>query len=95
MPVLSWKPISGLLVMLMQSIAAVAAPLSETDFQAMVKQYCVDCHNAQEKAGELDIELPVTQRISANSDTWERVVRKIDGRQMPPLGADRPSDAEY
>ena len=31
--------------------------------------------------------------IAAHSDIWEKVVRQIDARQMPPIGEERPDDA--
>jgi hypothetical protein len=33
--------------------------------------------------------------IAAHSDGWEKVVRKLQGRAMPPIGRPRPDDATY
>jgi hypothetical protein len=33
--------------------------------------------------------------VERQPELWERVVRKLRGRQMPPFGAKRPSEAEY
>jgi len=92
-----WQPnfILGVLVVLFDGAAALATPLSDGNFEVMVDRYCVACHNSFDKEGRLDLESISRQNIAANSVTWEKVVRKIEGRQMPPLDEDRPSDAGY
>jgi mono/diheme cytochrome c family protein len=63
--------------------------------QADVNRYCVTCHSARLKTGGLSLEaLDVTQ-VAADAATWEKVVRKLRGRMMPPAGAPRPDDAGY
>src|SRR5262249_19196708 len=47
------------------------------------------------KKGGLDLEDLSSQEISQHPDAWERVVRKLRARQMPPLGKDRPSESAY
>src|SRR5438876_7807152 len=62
---------------------------------AVVKQYCVTCHNARAKTAGLSLENVDTSDIPANTEIWERVVRKMQRRAMPPEGARRPDDATY
>src|SRR5947207_6176297 len=69
---------------------AQAAPVS-----AVVKQYCVTCHNARVKTAELSLENVDTTDIPANAEVWERVVRKMQRHAMPPEGARRPDEATY
>ncbi|QDS92962.1 hypothetical protein FF011L_17170 [Roseimaritima multifibrata] len=65
-----------------------------------VSSHCVDCHASGDAVGNFDIEaipLSVAELNLADFDTapWERILRRIDTRQMPPPDADRPAEAEY
>jgi hypothetical protein len=62
---------------------------------AVVKQYCVTCHNGRTKTGGLSLENVDAADVSASGDTWERVVRKLQRHAMPPQGAPRPDEATY
>ena len=55
-------------------------------------QNCASCHNAQAKAGGLDL-LPFgrADSIPRNRETWDSIVRKIRTGEMPPPGSPRPS----
>src|SRR5712671_6900136 len=60
---------------------------------AVVKQYCVTCHNGRAKTGGLSLENVDVTDVSASGDTWEQVVRKLQRHAMPPQGAPRPDEA--
>ena len=60
-----------------------------------VARYCTDCHNADEKKGGLDLGALSSEDVSARPDAWERVVRKLAARQMPPPGKKRPDERTY
>jgi hypothetical protein len=62
---------------------------------ALVDRYCVSCHDTETKKGGLNLENIRLSEINQNSDAWERVVRKLRARQMPPLGKNRPDEATY
>ena len=65
------------------------------EYQQMVNQYCVVCHNAQlANAGMIIPEVSLSS-ISNEAETWERVIRKLRTRAMPPLEMPRPSEAQY
>lgn len=72
-----------------------AAPLSDAAFKGAIVRQCADCHDAAQKIGALDLGTLVEQDFARNSSTWEKVLRLIAARQMPPLGEQRPTDAEY
>ncbi|HEV8541265.1 MAG TPA: DUF1592 domain-containing protein [Verrucomicrobiae bacterium] len=61
----------------------------------VIDQYCAGCHNEDKKKGDLDLESLSSREIPANSDAWEKVVRKLRTRQMPPAGKRRPDEASY
>ena len=68
-----------------------AEPVSRrADF---LNQYCIDCHNQDDKAGGLVLAGVPTNRISARPDVWEDVVRKLASGEMPPEGSTRPDKA--
>ncbi|MEO6004329.1 MAG: DUF1592 domain-containing protein [Opitutus sp.] len=69
-----------------------AAPDSAAGF---FEQYCFDCHDSASKKGELALEGLDPTGAAAHPLIWEKVVRKLAHRQMPPLGEDRPDDAAY
>jgi len=66
--------------------------------RAFLDKYCVTCHN---KRGALPANDPLNLDAEASTDllghaaTWERVLRKLSVRAMPPQGLPRPTEAEY
>jgi mono/diheme cytochrome c family protein len=67
-----------------------------------VDTYCVGCHNSKAKAGGVALDAlsldtspslgPIAVREHA--DVWEKVLRKLRGRQMPPPGSRQPDQKE-
>jgi Protein of unknown function (DUF1592)/Protein of unknown function (DUF1588)/Protein of unknown function (DUF1585)/Protein of unknown function (DUF1587)/Protein of unknown function (DUF1595)/Planctomycete cytochrome C len=70
-----------------------AAPSNPT--AALVDHYCLDCHDSATKKGGVSLEELDATRPAANPEAWERVVRKLSHRQMPPIGEARPDEAAY
>src|SRR5687767_234195 len=60
-----------------------------------IRQYCVDCHDAEVKKGALDLEGILAEPVPKHAATWEKAVRKMQARQMPPVGKKRPDEAGY
>ena len=61
----------------------------------LFEQYCYDCHDSSSQKGDLVLEDLDPKKAAAHPDIWEKVVRKLDHRQMPPLNEERPDDAAY
>ena len=61
----------------------------------MVEQHCANCHNSQMKNGGLDLESIRLVEVAQHPDVWERVVRKLRARQMPPVGMKRLDETTY
>jgi mono/diheme cytochrome c family protein len=79
-----------------QTSKAVAAPQPATapDAQAaLVRQYCVTCHNARANTGNLSLESVSLTDVPAGAQTWEKVIRKVRAGMMPPTGMPRPPQA--
>ena len=72
-----------------------AAPAAQTaaaqdqtaKYQAWVKQYCISCHNSRtaSPANEpVNLETASLTNLLPQAATWERVLRKLSVRAMPP-----------
>ena len=70
-------------------------PFTAAEHAALVDEYCVSCHDNDKKKGELTLESILTDEVATHPDVWEKVVRKLRARQMPPIGKRRPDDAAY
>ncbi len=81
------------------AVKANAAPPSSSSLPASVKsavnQYCVSCHDADVKKGGLDLQILTSSNVTQHPAPWEQVIRKLQSRQMPPVGKERPSDKTY
>jgi hypothetical protein len=63
---------------------------------ALVDEYCLTCHDENDKKGDLALDSVALQDVALHPDVWEKVVRKLRARQMPPVGKkERPDDATY
>jgi mono/diheme cytochrome c family protein len=85
-------------------IGAVALPAQTNaaadalKYRALVNQYCVGCHNQRTASpAEAPVKLDVAgfDDLLGHAETWERVLRKLSVRAMPPPGVPRPTEAEY
>jgi hypothetical protein len=74
------------------SARRVSAPASHL---ALVDEYCMSCHDEDHKRGGLAFETVVTHDVTRHPEVWEKVVRKLRARHMPPMGKPRPDDATY
>jgi len=82
--------------------AAAPAPTvdpAQVDRQkAWVKQYCVSCHNTRNPLPANDpvnLETASLDDVTKDAATWERVLRKLNVRAMPPQGMPHPAEASY
>src|SRR5215207_2512196 len=88
--------VSALLVLiatpaLMQTRAFVQAD----QHRAMVKSYCVSCHNTQVKTAGLSLDAGVLDRLNGDdAQVWEKALRKLRGHQMPPPGSPQPPQSD-
>ncbi len=56
----------------------------------MLDRYCVTCHNARLKTGDLVLEGLSVHDAAGSPEIWEKVIRKVRAGVMPPQGAPRP-----
>jgi len=72
-----------------------ASTIEPESVRAVLTEYCVECHNDRLKTAALALDTFDLAKIAANPEVWEKVVRKLRGRMMPPLGRRRPDDNTY
>ncbi len=70
-----------------QPAAAAGAPL------ATIEQYCVGCHNDRARIGDVSFQGVTASSVTAQAEMFEKAVRKLRGRVMPPPGARQPDAA--
>jgi hypothetical protein len=69
-----------------------SAPLPE---RAVVDRYCAGCHNSKVKTAGLALDTISAESVDQHPEAWEKVVRKLRARSMPPLGLPRPDEVVY
>ncbi|MBW8861749.1 MAG: DUF1587 domain-containing protein, partial [Acidobacteria bacterium] len=62
---------------------------------ALVDEYCLSCHDKDHEKGGLVLETIASHDVAQHPDVWEKVIRKMRARLMPPVGKDRPDDRTY
>ncbi len=60
--------------------------------EKLVQRYCLGCHNSKLKTAGLSLE---SLSLEAHPGEWEKVVRRLRARQMPPAPLPRPDEASY
>ena len=63
------------------------------DFRTTLQMYCVGCHSGPTPFAGLNLEPMDFANLEANGEIWEKLIRKLRARQMPPAGMPRPDDA--
>src|SRR6188768_27138 len=60
---------------------------------ALLKTYCITCHNDRLKTGGLALDTVSLDDIAGNAETLEKVVLRLKTGLMPPAGSPRPDRA--
>ncbi len=75
------------------AFAGCATSIQPSNERALLDKYCVTCHNQKLKTAGLMLDKADVDHIGDGAEVWEKVVRKIHGGTMPPLGMPRPEQA--
>src|SRR4051812_38567652 len=67
----------------------------DSNYRAVIYQYCAGCHNDKLKSGDLELTAFDVGNPATHPEIWEKVVRKLRGRIMPPVGRPRPDEKTY
>ena len=60
-----------------------------------LEQYCIGCHSGPTPFAGLNLQALDIGNLEANGTIWEKVLRKLRNREMPPAGMPRPDAATY
>ena len=74
---------------------AATVPAAQADQgSAVINTYCTGCHNSKlaKPAGGLALDTATVQTPSQHPEIWEKAMRKLRGRLMPPPGAKQPEN---
>jgi mono/diheme cytochrome c family protein len=72
-----------------------SVPVSELDqHKALLTTYCVTCHNSRLKTGGLALDSLNIEAAADDAQIWEKAIRKLRGRLMPPPGNRQPAQNE-
>ena len=71
-----------------------AADIAERH-EGTLTRYCVTCHNDALRTANLSLQHVAFDDVTKDAATWEKVLRKLQARAMPPAGVPRPTDATY
>ena len=75
--------------------APASAAATPAEARALIDQYCVGCHSDRLKSGGLVLANLDVEQAGPHAETWEKVVKKLQGGAMPPAGSRRPDRATY
>ncbi|HEY6991362.1 MAG TPA: DUF1587 domain-containing protein, partial [Bryobacteraceae bacterium] len=67
---------------------------SSEQAKATIGTYCTTCHSSQARIGGLALDSLNVDAVANDAAIWEKAVRKLRGRLMPPPGAKQPEQKE-
>jgi mono/diheme cytochrome c family protein len=76
-------------------LAGACGSASAQSARLTIDRYCAGCHNGKLKTAGLVLDDAVAGEPPANPEIWEKVVRRLRVRSMPPAGLPRPDEATY
>jgi Protein of unknown function (DUF1592)/Protein of unknown function (DUF1588)/Protein of unknown function (DUF1585)/Protein of unknown function (DUF1587)/Protein of unknown function (DUF1595)/Planctomycete cytochrome C len=76
-------------------LAVACAASTGVSPREVLDKYCVTCHNQRLKTGGLALDTADLDKIPAQAEVWEKVIRKLRSGAMPPAGMPRPDAATY
>jgi mono/diheme cytochrome c family protein len=77
-----------------QTTAQTTPAAGPAQHRAMLTTYCSSCHNERVKSGGLALDGLDLQNPAGNAQVWEKTLRKLRGRLMPPPGNPQPAQKE-
>ena len=78
-----------------QQSTTLSVQVTSTELRPVITSYCASCHNDALKTAGLSLEQADLESPGKSLDIWEKVLRKLRSRTMPPSGMPRPDEATY
>jgi cytochrome c5 len=85
----------GVALVPVATLQAQNSTTTAADHKAVIQQYCVACHSGPTPFARLDLEKFDFDHFDQGGVIWEKLIRKVRMRAMPPAGMPRPPDAAY
>ncbi len=63
--------------------------------EKIVTDYCLDCHDSGAHSAGVILDPKALAQPGSSAELWERVLRQLRAKSMPPVGEARPDDAGY
>jgi len=84
-------------VLLLSSASLPGLPAGPDDppWRREIGKSCLECHGPERPKGNLNLEAILKDEPERHASAWEKVVRRLRTRQMPPAGKSRPPEAAY
>ncbi len=94
---------AGLLVAFLSSAHAEAQGAVQSEVETLsssgqadfIRTYCVQCHNGRALVGGVVLDTADLSNLGTDIELWERALRKLRARAMPPIGMPRPDEDAY
>lgn len=58
----------------------------------LIEKYCFDCHNTTDWAGGIAFDSMTLDTVVEDAEVWEKSIRRLRGRLMPPPGKPQPDN---
>src|SRR5689334_3948507 len=88
-------PFAALAAALLWAPFAHAADDEKAKHWAVIEKYCFDCHNTTDWAGGIAFDTLSMDDIPSEAETWEKAIRRLRGRLMPPPGKPQPANEQF
>ena len=69
-----------------------AVPREAKPYRELLDRYCVMCHNRNAKIAGVDLEQVDLGDLRSGNAVWEKVIRKLRSKAMPPPGLPKPEE---
>ena len=73
---------------------AAKAPAADKPLEKLVDDYCSNCHNTTDWAGNVAMDSMDLAHPGGDAEIWEKAIAKLTGRLMPPAGQKQPAQAD-
>lgn len=88
-------PVHPRFVILALAACASGSVVAVEEWEQHIASYCLECHDSLSEKGGVNMESWLDGDFLSEAGNWERALRQLDARQMPPVGKDRPDEATY
>lgn len=74
-------------------LGAVPQARMEERHRAFLKEYCIECHDAEKQKGKVRLDdLPFALDSIERADLWQKILSQLNSREMPPEDSKQPDE---